>query len=173
MQGRIADQSVGSIVEVSLCFVCLGNICRSPTAEGVMLHLVREAGLEPHLRLDSAGTAAHHAGELPDARARAAAARRGIELGGRARQFRRADWSRFDYVLAMDESNYADLRASAPTADVLKKLHLLRSFDPASPVGAAVPDPYYGGDAGFDQVIELCFAACRPLLDRVRRERGL
>lgn len=160
-------------MEVSLCFVCLGNICRSPTAEAVMRHLVREAGLESHVRLDSAGTGGHHAGELPDRRARAAAARRGLELTGRARQFQRADWSRFDYVLAMDQSNHDDLLATLSGRDSSKKLHLLRSFDPASPAGAAVPDPYYGGDAGFDEVIDLCFAACRPLLERVRREHGL
>lgn len=158
---------------VSLCFVCLGNICRSPTAEGVMRQLVREAGLEPRVLLDSAGTAGYHAGEPPDRRARAAAARRGIDVGGRARQFQPADWSRFEYVLAMDQSNYDDLLATMPARDSLRKLHLLRSFDPASPAGAAVPDPYYGGDAGFDEVIELCFSACRPLLERVRQEHGL
>jgi protein-tyrosine phosphatase len=158
---------------ISLCFVCLGNICRSPTAEGVMRHLVREAGLESRVSLDSAGTAGYHAGELPDRRARAAAARRGIEVGGRARQFERADWSRFDYVLAMDQSNFDDLRATCPSDAAAGKLHLLRSFDPAAPRGAAVPDPYYGGDDGFDQVLDLCLAACRPLLERVRREHGL
>lgn len=138
-----------------------------------MRHLVREAGLEPKLLLDSAGTAGYHAGDSPDKRARAAAARRGIEVGGRARQFQRADWSRFDYVLAMDQSNFDDLRATLPGPHVASKLHLLRSFDPASPAGAAVPDPYYGGDDGFDQVLDLCLASCRPLLERVRREHGL
>lgn len=138
-----------------------------------MRHLVREAGLEAELLLDSAGTAGYHAGDSPDRRARAAAARRGIEVGGRARQFQRADWSRFDYVLAMDQSNFDDLRATLPEAQLGSKLFLLRSFDPASPTGAAVPDPYYGGDDGFDEVLDLCLAACRPLLERVRREHGL
>jgi protein-tyrosine phosphatase len=138
-----------------------------------MRHLVREAGLESRVVLDSAGTAGYHAGESPDRRARAAAARRGIEVAGRARQFLRADWSRFDYVLAMDQSNFDDLRVTLPSDDVATKLHLLRSFDPESPAGAAVPDPYYGGDDGFDEVLDLCLAACRPLLDRVRREHGL
>jgi len=138
-----------------------------------MRHLVREAGLEPHVLLDSAGTAGYHAGDSPDRRARAAAARRGIEVGGRARQFQRSDWTRFDYVLAMDQSNFDDLRATLPGAELASKLHLLRSFDPASPAGAAVPDPYYGGDDGFDAVLDLCLAACRPLLERVRREHGL
>ena len=158
---------------VSLCFVCLGNICRSPTAEGVMRHLVREAGLEVQVRVDSAGTAGYHTGEAPDRRARAAGARRGIEISGGARQFERADFQRFDYVLALDGSNHEDLAALAPGPAALAKLHLLRSFDPATPAGADVPDPYYGGDDGFDYVLELCLAACRPLLERIRREHGL
>lgn len=157
----------------ALCFVCLGNICRSPTAEGVMRHLVRAAGLEGSVKIDSAGTAGYHSGEAPDRRARAAGARRGIEIGGAARQFQRADWQHFDYVLAMDRSNRDDLAATAPNSQLLTKLHLLRSFDPASPAGADVPDPYYGGEDGFDLVLDLCLAACRPLLERVRREHGL
>jgi protein-tyrosine phosphatase len=159
--------------EVSVCFVCLGNICRSPTAEGVMRHLVKEAKLEHAIKVESAGTAGYHSGEAPDRRARAAGARRGITIGGAARQFVRADWARFDYVLAMDRSNFEDLEGTAPAAARAGKLHLLRSFDPASPPGANVPDPYYGGDDGFDEVLELCLSACRPLLERIRRERGL
>ncbi len=158
---------------VEICFVCLGNICRSPTAEGVMRHLVREAGLEDKVRIDSAGTAGYHAGDLPDARARAAGARRGIEIGGRARQFKRADFERFDYVLAMDQSNYDDLVELAGSKGAGGKLHLLRSFDPAAPRGAAVPDPYYGGDDGFDDVLDMCLAACRALLARIRKEHGI
>jgi protein-tyrosine phosphatase len=138
-----------------------------------MRHLVREAGLEGSVKIDSAGTAGYHSGEAPDRRARAAGARRGIEIGGAARQFERADWQRFDYVLAMDRSNRDDLAATAPNGQLLTKLHLLRSFDPASPAGADVPDPYYGGEDGFDLVLDLCLAACRPLLERVRREYGL
>jgi protein-tyrosine phosphatase len=138
-----------------------------------MRYLVREAALEARVKIDSAGTAGYHAGEAPDRRARAAGARRGIEINGAARQFQRADWQRFDYVLALDRSNRDDLAASAPNPDALRKLHLLRSFDPASPAGADVPDPYYGGEDGFDLVLDLCLAACRPLLERVRREHGL
>jgi protein-tyrosine phosphatase len=156
---------------VTLCFVCLGNICRSPTAEGVMRHLVREAGLEHRIKVESAGTAGYHCGDAPDRRARAAAKRRGIEVSGAARQFQRSDWQRCDYVLAMDHSNHEDLAAIAPP-EARAKLHLLRSFDPASPAGADVPDPYYGGDDGFDHVLDLCIAACKPLLERIRREHG-
>jgi protein-tyrosine phosphatase len=138
-----------------------------------MRHLVREAGLEGRITVDSAGTAGYHAGDAPDRRACAAAKRRGVDIAGQARQFQRADFQRFDYVLAMDHSNQQDLAALAPNAAALTKLHLLRSFDPASPAGADVPDPYYGGEDGFDHVLELCFAACKPLLERVRREHGL
>lgn len=157
---------------ISVCFVCLGNICRSPTAEGVLRHLVREAGLEERFDIDSAGTAGYHTGEAPDRRARAAGARRGIEIAGAARQFKRADFQRFDYVLAMDRANEQDLRELVPgDAVALAKIHLLRSFDPKSPGGADVPDPYYGGDDGFDDVLDLCLAACQGFIDRLRRER--
>jgi protein-tyrosine phosphatase len=160
-------------VPVSLCFVCLGNICRSPTAAGVMRHLVREAGLEGSIHVESAGTAGYHTGEQPDRRARAAGARRGIAIEGRARQFVARDWQRFDYVLAMDRSNFDDLASTGSPEARGDKLHLLRSFDPNSPAGANVPDPYYGGDDGFDEVLDLCLAACRHLLEKVREERGL
>lgn len=158
---------------VRICFVCLGNICRSPTAEGVMRHLVREQGLEGRIEIDSAGTAAYHAGESPDRRATLTARRRGIELAGRARQFKRRDWERFDYVLAMDTSNFHDLERSAPSQPARDKLSLLRDFDPASSSGAGVPDPYYGGDAGFDEVLDLCEAACRGLLEHLQKEHAL
>jgi protein-tyrosine phosphatase len=158
---------------ISLCFVCLGNICRSPAAEGVMRHLVREAGLEDKVRVDSAGTGSWHVGEPPDRRACAAGRKRGIEVGGAARQFQRGDFAKFDYVIAMDRANYDDLAELAPSTEARKKLHLLRSFDPASPKDASVPDPYYGGAEGFDEVIELSLAACRPLLERIRREHGI
>ena len=155
-----------------LCFVCLGNICRSPVGEGVMRSLVQGAGLAHVVEVDSAGTAGYHAGEPPDGRARAAGRRFGVEVGGRARQFKRADFDRFDYVLAMDRSNFEDLNELAPDA-AKKKLHLLRSFDPASADGASVPDPYYGAEEDFDDVVRICLAACTPLLETLRREHGL
>jgi protein-tyrosine phosphatase len=158
---------------LKLCFVCLGNICRSPIGEGVMRHLLREAGLGASVQVDSAGTAGYHEGEPPDVRARAAGQRFGVDVSGRARQFKSADFARFDYVLAMDGTNLEDLRKLAPDQGARQKLHLLRSFDPESPPGAAVPDPYYGDDADFDDVVRTCFSACRPLLHRLRGEQGL
>jgi protein-tyrosine phosphatase len=156
-----------------LCFVCLGNICRSPIGEGVMRHVLLQAGLQHVVEVDSAGTAGYHAGELPDARARAAGLRFGIEVGGRARQFTRADFGRFDYVLAMDRANLEDLEELAAAAEAREKIHLLRSFDESSPRGASVPDPYYGDDEDFDDVVRICLAACAPLLEQLRHKHQL
>jgi protein-tyrosine phosphatase len=152
---------------VRVVFVCLGNICRSPTAEGVMRKLVGDAGLADRIVIDSAGTGGWHVGELPDARTVKAAARRGLELTHRARQFTVADFDRFDYVLAMDNSNLRHLRLMAggrPNPTV----RLLLSFDPGSPAGAEVPDPYAGGSAGFEHVLDLCERACSGLLAHLR-----
>lgn len=157
---------------VRICFVCLGNICRSPTAEAVMRDLVVREGLASEIEVDSAGTGDWHVGHAPDARSVAAAKRRGILLGGRARHFEPEDFARFDYVVAMDQSNYEDLLRVAPSGVAGQKLRRLRSFDPASPPGASVPDPYYTTD-GFDEVIDLCIAACERLLEHVREAHGL
>lgn len=137
-----------------------------------MRHLVAEAGLGGHIEVDSAGTGAWHVGEPPDSRSTAAARRRGIRLIGSARRFDRRDWDSFDYVLAMDESNYRDLERSAPSDAARGKLSLLLSFDAASPRGASVPDPYYTED-GFDEVLDLCLAGCKGLLAHVRQKHGL
>lgn len=156
-----------------LCFVCLGNICRSPTAQGVMRSVLESAGLEKRVSVESAGTLGAHQGELPDRRSRAAARVRGIELSSRARQFNSVDWERVDYVLAMDQKNFEHLAASAPNAAARAKLHLFREFDPAAPAGAEVPDPYYGGPEGFEHVLDLCQAAATGLLEYLRRAHKL
>ncbi len=150
-----------------VCFVCLGNICRSPTAEGVFVQLVADAGLSERIVIDSAGTGHWHIGELPDPRTIAAAARRGITLTHRARQFLPADLERFDLVLAMDRSNLAALRRMAH-GRTAPDIRLLRSFDPASDPEAQVPDPYAGDEDGFERVLDLCERACRGLLAHVR-----
>lgn len=152
---------------VRICFVCLGNICRSPTAHGVMARLVADAGLAAAVRVDSAGTAAYHLGELPDERSRAAARRRGIDLTHRARQFVAADLDRFDLVIAMDAENLRRLQRLAG-GRAHPRLALLRSFDPAADPGAEVPDPWYGGEAGFEEVLDQCERACAGLLAHVR-----
>jgi len=155
---------------VRLLFVCLGNICRSPTAEGVMRSIVAEHGLQDTIELDSAGTGSWHVGSAPDRRARAAAAGRGIELAGTARQVEHADFERFDLILAMDSSNLSDLRALAP-AGQRGKVRLLREFDPAAGGELDVPDPYYGAAGGFEEVFDLVQAACAGLLAEIRAGR--
>jgi protein-tyrosine phosphatase len=153
-----------------ILFVCLGNICRSPTAEGVMRRLVRDEGLEDAIEIDSAGTGGWHVGAPPDERATAAAQGRGITLEGAARRFDPADFDRFDLILAMDEENRRDLLDIAPGDEARAKVRLLRELDPASRDGGDldVPDPYYGGDQGFEHVLDLVDAATRGLLAELR-----
>lgn len=156
-------------VRVGISFVCMGNICRSPTAEAIMRNLVREAGLQDKIEIDSAGTGSWHVGEDRDRRSRAVAKRRGMPIEGPARQFQREDFDRFDLVLALDEENARDLRRLAGSDQDRKKVHLLREFDPSAPEGASVPDPYYGGPDGFEEVFDICLSACRGLLEYLRR----
>jgi protein-tyrosine phosphatase len=158
---------------VRLLFVCLGNICRSPTAEGVMRHVVAEAGMQDELELDSAGTGSWHVGSSPDERATAAARERGVTLEGSARQVRAQDLEDFDVVLAMDRANLRDLQALAGSAPESEKIRLLRDFDPASAGDGDldVPDPYYGADGGFEEVFEIVEAACQGLLAEIRSGR--
>jgi protein-tyrosine phosphatase len=158
---------------VRLSFVCLGNICRSPTAEAVMRHLIKQEGLDGLILIDSAGLGDWHIGNPRDPRSQAVGRRRGIPLEGVARQFQPEDFARFDYVLAMDRQNRDGLLRLAPDDDSRAKVRLLRSFDPAAPPEAVVPDPYYGGPRGFDEVFEICEAACAGLLAHVRRTHGL
>ncbi|MBK5230692.1 MAG: low molecular weight phosphotyrosine protein phosphatase [Thermoleophilia bacterium] len=160
-------------VRIKLLFVCLGNICRSPTAEGVMRHLIADAGLSDRFELDSAGTGSWHLGDSPDGRATAAAAARGIALEGRARAVSGGDFDHYDLILAMDRYNYRDLQAIAPSDETEAKVRMLREFDPLStPDDCDVPDPYYGGPSGFDHVIDLVEAACRRLLDELLAGRS-
>jgi protein-tyrosine phosphatase len=154
-------------------FVCMGNICRSPTAEGVMRRLVYEAGLSEQIVLDSAGTGGWHVGAPPDPRAVAAADGRGIAIDGAARKVRAADFDDFDLIVALDRDNAQDMRRLAPDEEAAAKVRLLREFDPASRGDDLdVPDPYYGGDDGFGRVLDLVDAACRGLLEDLRGRVG-
>jgi protein-tyrosine phosphatase len=144
----------------------MGNICRSPTAEGVMRRLLEDQGLD--IEVDSAGTGGWHAGEPPDERATLAARRRGVTLEGAARQVRPDDFRRFDLVIALDRSNLRELLARAPDEDAAERVRLLREFDPAARGDLDVPDPYYGGDRGFETVLDMVEAACRGLIDELR-----
>ncbi len=151
------------VARIGICFVCSGNICRSPTAEGIMKHLVEDASLGDRFHIESAGTSAHFEGGPRDRRSESTANDRGISLEGRARLFRREDFARFDYVLAMDERNRANLVALAEREEDRAKVALLRDFDPNASE-PSVPDPYSGGARGFEEVFELCEAACRGLM---------
>jgi protein-tyrosine phosphatase len=151
---------------MKICFVCLGNICRSPTAHGVMARLVDDAGLADAITIDSAGTAAYHVGELPDPRSREAARQRGFALTHRARQFVVADFARFDLVLAMDRQNLMSLHKLAGSRP--GQIALLRSFDPMAEADAEVPDPWHGGADGFETVLDQCERACAGVLAHVR-----
>jgi protein-tyrosine phosphatase len=145
----------------------MGNICRSPTAEGVFRHHVVEAGLEEYVEIDSAGTHAYHVGEPPDRRAQAAAERRGVSLAGiRARRVQAEDFGRFAYVLAMDQDNHA-LLAEFADPDHHDKIRLF--LDYSSGPETEVPDPYYGGATGFERVLDLVEDASRGLLEELRR----
>jgi protein-tyrosine phosphatase len=146
---------------VRLLFVCLGNICRSPTAEAVMRQLIARDGLESRFEVDSAGTEGWHDGELPDARARRAAGRRGLRLDGRARKVTAEDFHRFDLIVSVDEANLATLRRLAP-ADSQAELRKLAPDD--------IPDPYYGGVDGFTMTLDLLEVACARLLDELRQD---
>ncbi len=154
-----------------LLFVCLGNICRSPTAEAVMRQILRDADLQTSVQVDSAGTGGWHVGEPADARARAAALRRGIAIDGTARQVSRADLDHFDLVLAADATNRRELlRLAGDDPGRRAKVKLLREFDGASARSGKldVPDPYYGDGDGFELVLDIVDAACRGLLGELR-----
>ncbi|MDN7427745.1 low molecular weight protein-tyrosine-phosphatase [Burkholderia sp. AU45388] len=155
------------MTRVAICFVCLGNICRSPTAEGVMRRQVDAAALGDRIAIDSAGTGNWHVGEPPDTRAQAAARSRGYDLAAlRARQVSAADFERFDLLLAMDEANLAELRRRCPP-QYRDKVRLLMEFAPGA-TETEVADPYFGGAQGFEQVLDQVERACAGLLETLR-----
>lgn len=157
---------------VSVLFVCLGNICRSPTADGIFRGLVEQAGLEHRIRVDSAGTGAWHVGNAPDPRTQQAAAQRGYDLSRlRARQAIEDDFHQFDLILAMDQSNYNDLMDLQPS-NSRASLQMFLAYAPELGV-RDVPDPYYGGQDGFEQVLDLVETAGQNLLEQLKRQYRL
>lgn len=159
---------------IGVLFVCLGNICRSPLAEGVFRHLVEEAGLGARFLIDSAGTSGYHDGEGPDPRTAAVAARRGILLEHASRRVRAGDLDRFRYVLAMDQDNLERLAALASGAgNGRAEIALLRAYDATAEPDAEVPDPYFGGARGFQDVHDMVERACRGLLAHIREHHAL
>jgi protein-tyrosine phosphatase len=155
--------------EIKVLFVCLGNICRSPTAEAVFRHYVENAGLSEHILIDSAGTHDYHIGDPPDSRARHAAQQRGYDMSKlRGRQVGEGDFRRFDYVLAMDRANLAILqRITPPDSDTQARLFLEYARHYAE---REVPDPYYGGADGFERVLDMVEDAAQGLLEEIRQQ---
>ncbi|BBL69947.1 low molecular weight protein-tyrosine-phosphatase [Methylogaea oryzae] len=152
---------------IGILFVCMGNICRSPTAEGVFRRLADERGLSPYLRVDSAGTHAYHVGEAPDLRSRKAALARGIDLSLlRARRVDHGDFYHFHHILAMDASNYADLMEMRPPDSEASVKYFLDYAPHLST--REVPDPYYGGVNGFERVLDMVEDASKGLLDELQ-----
>lgn len=150
-----------------ICFVCLGNICRSPTAEGVFRQRLQAAHPEASVEIESAGTAGYHVGAPADSRSRAVAARRGYALTSRAAQFTAKDFARFSLVLAMDTENLSNLEAICPDS-FDGELKLFRDFDPQAESGASVPDPYYGGERGFEEVLDMCERTSDALIQHLK-----
>lgn len=157
------------MAKTGVLFVCLGNICRSPLAEGVFRHLAAERGLSEQFEVDSAGTGAWHVGEPPDSRSMEVATRHGVELDGTARQVQNGDFTDFDLIVAMDRDNLRNLEDRGHNADGEAPVRLLRSWDPDAGGDLDVPDPYYDGGSGFDRVYDMVERSCKALLDDLAR----
>jgi protein-tyrosine phosphatase len=153
---------------IKVLFVCMGNICRSPTAQGTFEKVVKDAGLEKQIFIDSAGTHAYHIGENPDSRTQITAKKHGLDLSKqRARKVSLDDFEKFDYILAMDKDNYSSLKSICPD-EQLDKIKLFLDYAPETGF-SEVPDPYYGGENGFELVFDLTIAASKGLLETIRR----
>ena len=160
------NQYMNSTIEV--CFVCLGNICRSPLAQGVFEALIKEEGLQDRIIISSAGVGHWHVGNPPDPRMQQTANGHGIHLTSRARQFQASDFKRMNLVLAMDYSNLSALQQMRPTSELQDKLFLFRSFDPDANEDLEVPDPYYGGNKGFEIVYQIVERTCPKILEHLQ-----
>lgn len=161
--------------KIGVLFVCLGNICRSPAAEGNFRYFLEKENILPLFDVDSAGTSAYHAGEPANSKMRSAAARDGVELNSISRQLEPADFRRFDYILAMDHENYRDIMGMAHSDADRKKVILFRRFDPQNNEERIpdVPDPYYGGISGFERVQEMMFRTSAEFVSWLKKEHDL
>lgn len=158
---------------ISILFVCLGNICRSPLAEAVFRNVVTEANLASRFHIDSAGTSGYHDGEGPDERTTSVAAGRGVTVEGVSRRITGADLERFDYVVVMDRENRRAVERLVAASDSSPAVHLFREFDPDARADLDVPDPYFGGPGGFEEVHDLVERSARGLLAHLREAHDL
>ena len=155
--------------KIKVLFVCMGNICRSPTAHGIFRKMVEDAGLQAQIEIDSAGTHAYHVGNPPDSRSLQTGRGRGLDFSDlSARQAKSADFDNFDYVLAMDKDNFRNLKAICPEGQE-SRLYMFMDFAPHLKI-KEVPDPYYGGDSGFEQVFDMVEAASKGLLEEIKNK---
>lgn len=159
-------------MKTRILFVCLGNICRSPAAEGILRSMVAARGMSDVVEVDSAGTYGGHAGDLPDARMRRAASLRGYELVHRARRVREEDFGRFDLLVVMDDVNYEDLFRLAPSRRDGERIFRMAEFFRRHPDRKYVPDPYYEGREGFERVLDLLEDGCEGILERLQKGLG-
>ena len=171
MPGKRAQLGAMSDTPVRVLFVCMGNICRSPLAEAVFRDLVERGGLAHRIAIDSAGIGSWHIGEPADPRTRAVAQQRGLRLTSRARQVAATDLDEFDFLVVMDEENLRGVERLRDEAPARAEIRRLREFDPSAASDLDVPDPYYGGDDGFERVHDMIERACVGLLEHVRRTR--
>jgi protein-tyrosine phosphatase len=154
-----------------ILFVCLGNIVRSPLAENLFVQLAEQRGLADRFVVDSAGTSSYHVGDPPDQRMRNTAAGKGFTYGGRSRQLSRSDLERFDLIVAMDRQNASDIRALASRPELADKVRLMREFDPEANGELDVPDPYYGGQQGFENTFAIVHRSVETLLDHLEQDQ--
>ena len=157
--------------KTTICFVCLGNIVRSPLAEHLFIHVAEQTGVAEKYKVGSAATGSWHVGEPPDSRMREVAAGHGLKYDGRSRQFQTRDLDYFELILAMDRQNYAHLHSLVRSPDQQKKIYMLREFDPQGGSLASVPDPYYGGIDGFEETYEIIERSVRGLLEWLEEDR--
>ena len=157
--------------KVKVLFVCLGNICRSPLAEGIFRQRVEERGLSEYFLIDSCGTASYHIGETPDERSMANAEKNGVKYTHRGRQFKKDDFKRFDYIFPMDASNKMNIMEFHP-GEAKATVEMMRAYD-STQSGADVPDPYYGGEQGFQNVFDILDESVNNLLDHLVKEHQL
>ncbi|MBO6118655.1 MAG: low molecular weight phosphotyrosine protein phosphatase [Bacteroidales bacterium] len=153
--------------KTSILFVCLGNICRSPAAEGILKQKAAQKGLENNVFVDSAGIGAWHTGQLPDMRMRRCGEKNGYDFSSKARQIKRKDFERFDYIIVMDDDNYRDVKMIAPTSGAMNKVHYIREYFNKYKSQQSVPDPYYGKEEDFQFAVDLLEDACEGIIQQL------